>query len=108
FGSAPFFEFASRPDLAPEGGQLAQLVFDAVRQFRTDPSRLQSLVDQLCQETGEGWVQAVRELIEAGTPATVPLITVLLDPARLSVWPRVETVLARLRPDSEEALISLL
>lgn len=108
FGSAPFFEFASRSDLAPEGPQLAQLVFDAVRQFRTDPSRLQSLVDKLCEEKGEGWAQAAEELIEVGTSAIVPLVSVLLDPNRFSAWPRVETVLARLRPDSEEAVISLL
>lgn len=108
FGSATFFEFASRSDLAPEGPQLAQLVFDAVRKFRADPSRVQSLVQKLCEDSGEGWVQAAEDLIEVGTPAVVPLVSVLLDPSGLSAWPRVETVLARLRPDSEEAVISLL
>lgn len=108
FGSATFFQLASRADLTPEGSQLAQLVFDAVKAFRSDPARLSGLVEQLCTETGTKWAEVGRELIDAGTPALVPLCQVLLDETRMAAWPRAAYVLQHLRPQSEQALISLL
>lgn len=108
FGSASFFQLASRPELGPEAPQLAQLVFDAVRAFRADPTRLSGLVQKLCSESGARWVEVAREIIGAGTAALVPLCQVLVDDTRMAAWPRVAYVLKHLRPQSEQALISLL
>lgn len=108
FGSATFFRFASRPDLAPEGTNLATAVFEAVRKQRSDPGWLAMLVDDLCQLPNDRWYQAAEALIKAGPAAVEPLCAVLLDPAKCSTWPRVYYVLGQLRPDADEALTSLL
>ncbi len=108
FGSATFFRFASHPDLVPEGTNLATLVFDAVRNARGDAARLAMLVNDLCQASGDGWYRTAEDLIKAGPVAIKPLCDALIDPTRHASWPRVYYVLGQCRPDSDEALLSLL
>jgi len=108
FGSATFFRFASRPELAPEGANLATAVFDAVRRQRSDPSYLATLVTDLCQSPADRWYDLAESLIKAGPVVVKPLCEVLLDPSKYAAWPRVYYVLGQFRPDSDEALISLL
>lgn len=108
FGSATFFRFASRPELAPEGTNLATAVFDAVRKSRSDPGRLAGLVNDLCQSPNDRWYQVAESLIKAGPVVVPPLCEVLLDPSKHAAWPRVYYVLRQFRPDADAALVSLL
>lgn len=108
FGSATFFRLGSRIDLTPEGSELAKLVFDAVRRHRTDPLRLAQLVQDLCSAPGDGWYVAAKDLMQTGDAALPFLCEALLDPTKRAAWSKVCYVLGQLRPDSEQALISLL
>jgi hypothetical protein len=108
FGSATFFRFASHPELAPEGTNLATAVFDAVRKSRSDPGRLAGLVNDLCQSPNDRWYQVAEALIKAGPVVVPPLCEALLDPSKHAAWPRVYYVLGQFRPDADAALISLL
>ncbi|GEM_PF-1211006 len=108
FGSATFFRFASHPELDPEGTNLAELVFDAVRNTRCDAERLAMLVNYLCEAPDNCWYRAAKHLIKAESAAVKPLCDALIDPAWRASWPRVYYVLLHFRPASDEALLSLL
>ena len=82
FGAPLFVNIAVRPELAPEGKQLADAVLQAAQAVRQDSARLDGLVRQLSSQEDGARVAAIEGLLEGGRISIGVLIAALADPSR--------------------------
>ncbi len=108
FGSPAFMEMSTRPDLAPEGTELAGAVLQAKNQQVQEPQRIAALIGELQAPSAEQRMRAQVGLQEAGEAAIRPLVEVLADPQRAAQHAAVRTALAQLGPDAVAPLVSVL
>lgn len=108
FGTNLFTSLASRPELAPEGQQLSDAVLNAYRATLQDPKRLSGLIAKLDDPSAEVRYRALAGLLEARASAVPPLLSVLADPQKASLHPRVLGVFDRLESDAIGPLLAIL
>lgn len=82
FGAPLFVNLSVRPELEPEGKQLADAVLDAAQAVLQDSARLDGLVAQLSSEDEGQRVAAIEGLLQGGRVSIGVLIGVLADPTR--------------------------
>ena len=84
FGAPLFVNLSVRPELAPEGKQLADAVLAAAQAMLQDSARLDNLVQQLSSETEGQRIAAVEGLLRGGRISIGVLLSALADPSRAS------------------------
>ena len=82
FGNAFLIRLATDAQLAPEGRQVADAIFQGADAYARDPQRLESLIKQLSDPAVDVRRRATRDLLAGGEAAIQALIAVLADPAR--------------------------
>lgn len=82
FGSPLFVNLSIRPELAPEGKQLADAVLQAAKAVRQDSTRIDDLVRQLSAPEPGAPVTAMEGLLQGGRVSIEALIAALADPSR--------------------------
>ena len=84
FGAPLFVNLSVRPELAPEGKQLADAVLQAAQAVLQDSARLDSLVRQLSAADVDTSLSAMEGLLQGGRVSIGVLIAALADPSRAS------------------------
>lgn len=107
-GSTQLFQMAGNPELAPQGKQLSQAIFEARNRKLRDPQRIANLIQQLQSGDSDAYWQAIDGLQEAGEAAVGPLIEVLTDTQRSEEHGRIHRALATLGDDAIKPLTALL
>lgn len=95
FGAPLFVNLSVRPELAPEGKQLADAVLQAAQAVLQDSARLDNLVRQLSATDNETRFAAMEGLIQGGRVSIGVLIAALADPARASEHEMARSALAQ-------------
>ncbi len=108
FGAGVFVRLSARADLAPEAGQLADAVLEAVNQQLQAPKRIAGLIQQLSSPSADARYAAMASLREAREAAVGPLVAVLADPARAAEHANVRAALLRLGADAVPPLLGIL
>lgn len=107
-GAPVFVELTGRPELAPEGKQLADAVLEAVRTVRQDTARLEGLVDGLSDADAVKRRAAMQGLLEGGKAALPVLIGALADPARAGQRDMIRAALVRFGMPAAAPLLAAL
>ncbi len=93
FGAPLFVNLATRPELAPEGKQLADAVLQAAQAVLQDSARLDNLVRQL--SVADTRTAAMEGLLQGGRVSIGVLIAALADPSRSSEHEMARSALAQ-------------
>lgn len=107
-GPAVFLDIGGRPELAPEGRQVADAVIAALDAQARDPQRLADLIKQLQSPSAESRYRALLGLRQGRETAAGALAAVLADPGRAAEHRMVRAALARFGADAVEPLIAIL
>lgn len=107
-GPAVFLDIGGRPELAPEGRQVADAVIAAMDSQSRDPQRLADLIKQLQSPAAESRYQAILGLRQGRHAAVGALAAVLADSSRAAEHPMVRAALARFGADAVDPLIAIL
>ena len=107
-GAPVFVELAGRPELAPEGKQLADAVLDAARTVRQDAARLAGLVDGLSDADAAKRRAAMQGLLEGGKASLPVLMGALADPARAGQRDMIRAALVRFGMSAAAPLVAAL
>ncbi len=107
-GPAVFLEIGARPELLPEGKQVADAVLGALDSRFRDPQRLASWIKQLQDPSAEARYRALLGLRKGREAALGALLNVLTDPSRAAEHPMARAALARFGADAIEPLIAVL
>jgi len=108
FGPAAFARMASRNELLPEAGQVADAVLGAVRSERGSPEHLAELVRRLGSPDERTRDEATVAIRQAGPAAVAPLVKALGDPVRKSDYARLRRALASLGGEAVRPLLAYL
>lgn len=107
-GPAALLDIGGRPELAPEGRQVADAVLAAMDDQSRDPQRLADLIKQLQSPSAETRYGALLGLRQGREAAVGALAAVLADSSRAAEHPMVRAALARFGADAIEPLIAIL
>jgi CheY-like chemotaxis protein len=106
-GTPDIMRLANDQTLAPEAAALAGAILAADAQIARDPQRLQALVVQLSGADLIKRQDATLGLLRAGGAAVLPLIDVLMDPAKKASHPSARAMILRLKSDAVGPLAAL-
>jgi CheY-like chemotaxis protein len=95
FGAPLFVNLSVRPELAPEGKQLADAVLQAAQAVLQDSARLDDLVGQLSTADEGSRIVAMEGLLQGGRVSIGVLIAALADPARADEHEMARTALGQ-------------
>lgn len=95
FGSPLFVNLSVRPELAPEGKQMADAVLQAAQAVLQDSARLDDLVRQLSTADEGARLVAMEGLLQGGRVSIGVLIAALADPSRASEHEMARTALGQ-------------
>jgi len=95
FGAPLFINLSIRPELAPEGQQLADAVLQAAQAMQRDSGRLDGLVRQLSDTSEDARIRAIEGLLAGGQVSIDVLIGALGDPSRADEYEMIRVALAQ-------------
>ncbi|NLE36780.1 MAG: HEAT repeat domain-containing protein, partial [Pirellulaceae bacterium] len=108
FDSRYFARLASRPELAPEARRLADAVLSAVQEQTRSAEHVGQMIEWLSSDNQRIRDEGIIGLRKAGSAAVVPLMGVLVDPARQAEHDPVRAMLVALGGAAVEPLLAYL
>jgi hypothetical protein len=106
FSSGFFLDMAAQQDLLPESRKLADAVFAGSVRYKTDPKRIAALIGNLQAASADVRYKSMVALLDTGSAALEPLVSVLADASRAAEHANVRTVLAQFKTEAFGAVVA--